>query len=210
MWIEDENLLIQVVLYSGRNSYIHVWRIRGVVQVIEATAPTYTQRKSNVKKGSKSVQDGDALAKEAAGAELDCSEGFNSIGRPIDDAASSTIFVSNHFNKFDDVLKVVTVTEAATGQYNKSTYVESMRTEAADNALSLDGTSFMSRILKVVRKIPFQQEAAPISTSWPRVIRDSSFAASRFGSVSFLRGIPSPYRPLFVPEQISTSPKMDI
>ena len=32
---------------------------------------------------------------------------------------------------------------------NRSAYVEFMRKEAADNALSLDGTSFMSRILKV-------------------------------------------------------------
>ena len=32
---------------------------------------------------------------------------------------------------------------------SRSAYVEFMRKEAADNALSLDGTSFMSRILKV-------------------------------------------------------------
>lgn len=32
----------------------------------------------------------------------------------------------------------------------RSAYVEFMRKEAADNALSLDGTSFMSRILKVI------------------------------------------------------------
>lgn len=32
---------------------------------------------------------------------------------------------------------------------HRSAYVEFMRKEAADNALSLDGTSFMSRILKV-------------------------------------------------------------
>lgn len=32
---------------------------------------------------------------------------------------------------------------------SRSAYVEFMRKEAADNALSLDGTSFLSRILKV-------------------------------------------------------------
>ena len=33
---------------------------------------------------------------------------------------------------------------------SRSAYVEFMRKEAADNALSLDGTSFMSRLLKVI------------------------------------------------------------
>ncbi|PWA44705.1 Nucleotide-binding, alpha-beta plait [Artemisia annua] len=135
------------------------------------------------------------------------SAGVNSTGLPIDDADSRTIFVSNvhfaatkdslsrHFNKFGDVLKVVIVTEAATGQPKGSAYVEFMRTEAAENALSLDGTSFMSRILKVVRKSSAQQETAPVTTSWPRAIRASPFTASRFGRVPFPRGIPSPYRP---------------
>ncbi|XVF73644.1 hypothetical protein PTKIN_Ptkin12aG0218700 [Pterospermum kingtungense] len=80
--------------------------------------------------------------------------------RPLEDADSRTIFVSNvhfaaakdslshHFNKFGEVLKVVIVTDAATGQPKGSAYVEFMCKEAADNALSLDGTSFMSRILK--------------------------------------------------------------
>nr|GFA02522.1 nucleotide-binding, alpha-beta plait [Tanacetum cinerariifolium] len=89
------------------------------------------------------------------------SAGVNSTGRPIDDADSRTIFVSNvyfaatkdslsrHFNKFGDVLKVVIVTEAATGQPKGSAYVEFIRTEAAENALSMDSTSFMSCILKV-------------------------------------------------------------
>ncbi|KAM7508994.1 hypothetical protein LguiA_019447 [Lonicera macranthoides] len=86
--------------------------------------------------------------------------GLYSTGRPTEDADSRTIFVSNvhfaatkdslsrHFNKFGDVLKVVIVTDAATGQPKGSAYVEFMRKEAAEHALSLDGTSFMSRILK--------------------------------------------------------------
>ena len=37
---------------------------------------------------------------------------------------------------------------------NRSAYVEFMRKEAAENALSLDGTSFMSRILKVFNHCP--------------------------------------------------------
>ncbi|KAK9189264.1 hypothetical protein WN944_020670 [Citrus x changshan-huyou] len=97
--------------------------------------------------------------------------GLYTAGRPQEDADSRTIFISNvlaytpdlvhfaatkdslsrHFNKFGEVLKVVIVTDAATGQPKGSAYVEFMRKEAADNALSLDGTSFMSRILKVFR-----------------------------------------------------------
>lgn len=141
------------------------------------------------------------------------STGVNPIGRPTDDVDFRTIFVSNvhfgatkdslsrHFNKFGDVLKVVIVTEAATGQPKGSAYVEFMRKEAAENALSLDGTSFMSRILKVVRKSSAHQEATTTTTtttttpvtSWPRAAasRGSPFAASRFGRVPF----PTLYRP---------------
>ncbi|PPR98401.1 hypothetical protein GOBAR_AA22286 [Gossypium barbadense] len=126
--------------------------------------------------------------------------------RPLEDADSRTIFVSNvhfaatkdslsrHFNKFGDVLKVIIVTDAATGQ-PKSAYVEFMRKEAADNALSLDGTSFMSRILKVVKKSSAPQEAAAPVMTWPRVARGSPFVAARFGRASFARGMPGAFRP---------------
>ncbi|KAI3742928.1 hypothetical protein L1987_60627 [Smallanthus sonchifolius] len=127
------------------------------------------------------------------------STGVNPTARPTEDADSRTIFVNNvhfaatkdslsrYFNKFGDVLKVFIVTDTATGQPKGSAYVEFMRKEAAENAVSLDGTSFMSRILKVVRKSSGQQEAAAAAapvTSWPRVARAS---ASRFG-----RGVPYP------------------
>lgn len=124
------------------------------------------------------------------------STGVNPASRPTEDVDSRTIFVSNvhfgatkdslsrHFNKFGDVLKVVIVIEAATGQPKGSAYVEFLRKEAAENALSLDGTSFMSRILKVVRKSSAnQQEAAAAVPTWPRVSR-----ASRFSRVLFPRG----------------------
>uniref|UniRef100_A0A5B6YVE5 RRM domain-containing protein n=1 Tax=Davidia involucrata TaxID=16924 RepID=A0A5B6YVE5_DAVIN len=128
-----------------------------------------------------------------------------STGRPTEDADSRTIFVNNvhfaatkdslsrHFNKFGEVLKVVIVTDAATGQPKGSAYVEFMRKEAAEHALSLDGTSFMSRILKVARKSSVHQEAAPIMT-WPRIARGSPFAAPRFPRVPFPRGMPTVYR----------------
>lgn len=132
---------------------------------------------------------------------------LNPTGRPIEDVDSRTIFVSNvhfgatkdslsrHFNKFGDVLKVVIVTEAATGQPKGSAYVEFMRKEAAENALSLDGTSFMSRILKVVRKSSANQEATTPVTTWARATRATPFTASRFGRAPFPRGVPNLYRP---------------
>ncbi|WVZ92267.1 hypothetical protein U9M48_038347 [Paspalum notatum var. saurae] len=87
-----------------------------------------------------------------------------STAHPTEDADSRTLYVSNvhfaatkdslsrHFNKFGAVLKVVIVTNAATGQPTGSAYVEFLHTESAERALSLNGTSFMTRILKVVRR----------------------------------------------------------
>ncbi|KAJ8899178.1 hypothetical protein K2173_012354 [Erythroxylum novogranatense] len=132
--------------------------------------------------------------------------GSLTAGRPLEVAESRTIFVSNvnfaatkdglsrHFNKFGEVLKVVIVTDAATGQPKGSAYVEFMRKEAADNALSLDGTSFMSRILKIVKRSSTNQEATPPMT-WPRVARGSPFVAARFSRVPFPRGMSGQFRP---------------
>lgn len=135
-------------------------------------------------------------------------QGLCSTGAPTADADSRTIFVNNvhfaatkdslsrHFNKFGEVLKVVILTDAGTGQPKGSAYVEFMRKESAENALSLDGTSFMSRILKVVRKSSATPEAAS-GTVWPRVTRVGPFAVSRFGRAPFPRGIPTLYRSRF-------------
>ncbi|KAF8403843.1 hypothetical protein HHK36_011949 [Tetracentron sinense] len=130
---------------------------------------------------------------------LQSTPGSYSTGRPLDDADSRTIFVNNvhfaatkdslsrHFNKFGEVLKVVIVTDAATGQPKGSAYVEFMRKEAAELALSLNGTSFMSRILKVVKRGSAHQEVAPIM-AWPRMARGSPFAA-RLSRFPFPRGM---------------------
>ncbi|CAB4268057.1 unnamed protein product [Prunus armeniaca] len=137
---------------------------------------------------------------------LSSSTGAYAAGRPLEDAESRTIFVNNvhfaatkdslsrHFNKFGEVLKVVILTDAATGQPKGSAYVEFTRKEAADNALSLDGTSFMSRILKVVKRGAAHQEAAPVIT-WPRIARGSPFATARFARSPFPRGMSGAYRP---------------
>ncbi|XP_057496547.1 uncharacterized protein LOC130781370 [Actinidia eriantha] len=164
-----------------------------------------------MKENSKLVTVGNGNATPAADTRkesqktLPTTPGLYSTGRPTEDADSRTIFVNNvhfaatkdslsrHFNKFGDVLKVVIVTDAATGQPKGSAYVEFMRKDAAENALSLDGTSFMSRLLKVVRKSSAQQEGPPIMT-WPRTVRGSPFAPSRYARLPFPRGISSVYR----------------
>ncbi|XP_061344166.1 nucleolin 1-like isoform X2 [Gastrolobium bilobum] len=99
------------------------------------------------------------VQKESSKAQFSTS-GSSAAGRPTEDVDSRTIFISNvhfaaskdglsrHFNTFGEVLKVIIVTDAPTGQPKGAAYVEFIRKEAADNALSLDGTSFMSRILK--------------------------------------------------------------
>ncbi|KAL9291161.1 putative RNA recognition motif domain, PWI domain, RNA-binding domain superfamily [Arabidopsis thaliana] len=106
--------------------------------------------------------------------------GTLSTTRPLEDASSRTIFVANvhfgatkdslsrHFNKFGEVLKAFIVTDPATGQPSGSAYIEFTRKEAAENALSLDGTSFMSRILKIVKGSNGQNQEAASSMSWSR------------------------------------------
>ncbi|XP_021735892.1 nucleolin 1-like [Chenopodium quinoa] len=128
-----------------------------------------------------------------------------STGLPLEDADSRTIYVNNvhfaatkdtlsrHFNKFGEVLKVIILTDAATGHPKGSAYMEFMRKEAADNALALDGTSFMSRIIKVMKKSSVQQEANPVMM-WPRITRGSPFAVPRFAQAPFPRVFPGAYR----------------
>ncbi|KAF2585053.1 hypothetical protein F2Q70_00037438 [Brassica cretica] len=122
--------------------------------------------------------------------------GTLSTSRPLEDARSRTIFVANvhfgatkdslsrHFNKFGEVLKAVIFTDPATGQPSGSAYIEFTRKESAESALSLDGTSFMSRILKIVKGSNEQQQEAASSMSWSR--------AGRYARASspYRRGIP--------------------
>ncbi|CAN6991777.1 hypothetical protein BRARA_A03324 [Brassica rapa] len=122
--------------------------------------------------------------------------GTLSTSRPLEDARSRTIFVANvhfgatkdslsrHFNKFGEVLKAVIVIDPATGKPSGSAYIEFTRKESAESALSLDGTSFMSRILKIVKGSNEQQQEAASSMSWSR--------AGRYARASspYRRGIP--------------------
>ncbi|CAK9154884.1 unnamed protein product [Ilex paraguariensis] len=178
--------------------------------VQESEAPAGKSGVQLAKENSNHVTAGNGNAKPLAEAQkvqktLQSAPGPYSTGRPTEDADSRTIFVNNvhfaatkdslsrHFNKFGEVLKVVIITDAATGQPKGSAYIEFLRKEAAEHALSLDGTSFMSRILKIVRKSSAHQEAASVMM-WPPIARGSPFAAPRFARVPFPRGIPSVYR----------------
>ncbi|XP_030552194.1 uncharacterized protein LOC115756515 isoform X1 [Rhodamnia argentea] len=133
---------------------------------------------------------------------LSSTPGLNSTTRSLEDTDSRTVFVSNvhtaatkdslsqHFNKFGEVLKVIINTDAATGQPIGSAVVEFTKKEAADDALSLDGSSFMSRVLRVVKRNTTLQKISPMT--WPRLGRASPYA--RFSRVPFSRGIPGAFR----------------
>ncbi|CAI9103120.1 OLC1v1001561C1 [Oldenlandia corymbosa var. corymbosa] len=134
--------------------------------------------------------------------------GLDPTGEQTEDEDSRTLFVNNvhfaatkdslsrHFNKSGGVLKVVILTDTATGQPKGSAYVEFTSKEVAENALSLDGTSFMSRILRVVRKSAAQVEATSLSP-WPRVVRASPYSVSRYVRPPFPRGATGVYRSRF-------------
>ncbi|KQJ98898.1 uncharacterized protein LOC100844096 [Brachypodium distachyon] len=119
-----------------------------------------------------------------------------STAHPTEDADSRTLYVSNvhfaatkdslsrHFNKFGAVLKVVIVTNAATGQPTGSAYVEFLHTESAERALSLNGTSFMTRLLKVVRR---SSHEASHFYGWPGSGRSSMYA--RHSRMAYPRGV---------------------
>ncbi|KAK4755987.1 hypothetical protein SAY87_009744 [Trapa incisa] len=102
--------------------------------------------------------------------------------------------LSQHFSKFGEVLEVIINTDAASGQPIGSAMIEFARKESADNALSLDGTSFMSRILKVMKPSPsaLQKPTPTTAMTWPRTVRGSPYA--RFPRVPFPRGMHGTFR----------------
>ncbi|AQK44244.1 RNA binding (RRM/RBD/RNP motifs) family protein [Zea mays] len=120
-------------------------------------------------------------AQKASGA-----AGSNTTGQPEGGPDSRTVFVSNvhfgsskdalsrHFNKFGAVLKTHIVTDGVTGQSTGSAYIEFLHKESAEQALTLNGTSFMSRILKVVRKSSTEVTQLPVL---PRASWGSPFAS---------------------------------
>ncbi|CAN6235333.1 unnamed protein product [Urochloa humidicola] len=112
--------------------------------------------------------------------------GSNTTGQLDGGPDSRTVFVNNvhfgaskdaltrHFNKFGAVLKTLMVTDGVTGQPTGSAYIEFLHKESAEQALTLNGTSFMSRILKVVQKSSTEATQLP---GVPRASRGSPFAS---------------------------------
>ncbi|XP_058744136.1 uncharacterized protein LOC131616729 isoform X2 [Vicia villosa] len=133
--------------------------------------------------------------------------GSSAASCPLFDADSRTIFASNvhfaatkdaicrHFNKFGEVLKAVIVTDSITGQPKGAVYVEFMHKEAADNALSLDGTSFMSRILKVVRKSTAQHQDYAPAVPCLRGVKRPPYPSASFLRSPIPTGIAGAFRP---------------
>lgn len=129
--------------------------------------------------------------------------GVNTSVRP-EDADSRTIFVSNvhfaatkeaitkHFSRCGEVLKVIILTDAATGQPKGSAYIEFSSRETAEIALTLNETSFMSRMLKVVRKNASHVEPSIIAR--PPLRRPLQFSAWRPNRAVYGRGVASTYR----------------
>ncbi|KAF6158654.1 hypothetical protein GIB67_040168 [Kingdonia uniflora] len=172
----------------------------------EAKATVWLLKEANkigdVNDNEKSSPDAEKVSQKT----LPPGAGSFSAGRPSDDADSRSIFVNNvhfaatkdtlsrHFNKFGEVLKVVMVTDAATGQPKGSAYIEFLRKESAELALSMNGTSFMSRILKVVKKSSaYQEPLTSNNMTWPRVTRASPYAP-RLTRPPFPRGIHGAFR----------------
>ncbi|XP_020208663.1 uncharacterized protein LOC109793602 isoform X1 [Cajanus cajan] len=188
----------EVAELDGNKNFYNVRDTRSNMRLVKENANTLKVSNGNANPALE-------VQKESSKAHLIAS-GSNAAGRPLEDVDSRTIFVSNvhfaatkdglsrHFNRFGEVLKVIIVTDAATGQPKGAAYVEFMRKEAADNALSLDGTSFMSRILKVVKKSAAHQESVP-AMARPRIVRGSPFPSARYSRLPFPRGIPGAFRP---------------
>ncbi|XP_049937041.1 uncharacterized protein LOC116266755 isoform X2 [Nymphaea colorata] len=96
--------------------------------------------------------------------ELSNSGGRSMLPHPDEDIESRTVFLTNvhfaatkealhyHFMKCGPVIKVIILTDAVTSQPNGSAYIIFADKKAANNAIALNGTSFMSRILKIERK----------------------------------------------------------
>uniref|UniRef100_J3MU87 RRM domain-containing protein n=1 Tax=Oryza brachyantha TaxID=4533 RepID=J3MU87_ORYBR len=121
-----------------------------------------------------------------------------STAHPTENANSRTLYVSNvhfgatkdalsrHFNQFGAVLRVIIVTNAATRQPTGSAYVEFLHRDSAERAMSLNGTSFMACLLKVVK---WSSHEAAHFGGWPSGRR--SIMYSWHSRMVYPRGVPS-------------------
>ncbi|KAG5556333.1 hypothetical protein RHGRI_006810 [Rhododendron griersonianum] len=109
-----------------------------------------------------------------------------------EDVKSRTVFVTNvhfaatkealslHFAKCGVVLSVVILTDILSGQPKGSAYITFANKESVDKAVALSGTSFFSRIVKVIRKA---DEAAVGNTPPQRAGKPSQAQSSRIKTI---------------------------
>ncbi|XP_058204352.1 uncharacterized protein LOC131318530 isoform X2 [Rhododendron vialii] len=109
-----------------------------------------------------------------------------------EDVKSRTVFVTNvhfaatkealslHFAKCGVVLSVVILTDILNGQPKGSAYITFANKESVDKAVSLSGTSFFSRIVKVIRKV---DEAAVGNTPPQRAGKPSQAQSSQMKTI---------------------------
>ncbi|KAF6143871.1 hypothetical protein GIB67_009852 [Kingdonia uniflora] len=92
------------------------------------------------------------------------SSSSGAMSSQVEDIESRTVFVTNvhfaatkgnlakHFSKCGAIVNVIILNDVVTAQPKGSAYITFADKEFADKAIALTGTSFWSRILKVVRK----------------------------------------------------------
>lgn len=166
-----------------------------IATATDANGMSGTDYSSDVRKGTSSVS------------------GVNNSVRP-EDADSRTVFVSNvhfaatkeaitkHFSRCGEVVKVIMLTDAATGQPKGSAYIEFSCRETAEIALTLNETSFMSRMLKVVRKSASHVEPSIIAR--PPLRRPLPYSAWRPTRAVYGRGSASTYRRGYMPRSFGS------
>ncbi|KAF8400127.1 hypothetical protein HHK36_013423 [Tetracentron sinense] len=120
---------------------------------------------------------------------LNLSSNSGALNRPEEDIESRTVYVTNvhfaatkealslYFSKCGVVVKVIILTDMVTAQPKGSAYITFASKESVEKAVALSGTSFLSRIVKVVRKgeIPaVMPTARKPSQSWfPHIDRQA-------------------------------------
>ncbi|KAI3984353.1 hypothetical protein MKX01_011307 [Papaver californicum] len=217
---EDNSLAVQCSVANNKDDAMRRTRVsrdlsemehlKARIQENEVAARTggvrFSKENSTTVAVKENEQPGFNMQKESQ-LNLSSSPGSFSAGRSPEDADSRAVFVNNvhfaatkdslsrHFSKFGEVLRVIIVTDATSGLPKGSAYIEFTCKEAADLALSLNGTSFMSRILKVVKKSSASLEVSSPAMTRPQVVHASPFPAARLPRVPFPRAHAAAYRP---------------
>ncbi|GLJ23624.1 hypothetical protein SUGI_0447400 [Cryptomeria japonica] len=158
-----------------------------IVPVTEANGASNADFSSDIRKGTST-------------------SGVGTSGRTPEDADSRTVFVSNvhfaatkeslskHFGRYGEVVKVIIQTDATTSQPKGSAYIEFASKEMAEMALALNETSFMSRMLKVMRKTASNSNVEPSIIARPPLRCPFPFLSRPPARAVYGRGFLGTYR----------------